>query len=87
MNAALLAKAVLDGEDPKAFMAATRPQRTQEVLKRFLDHVEMALETLDSGNAEKWPPPAGMTDEEAEAHNYSRWGFVWRELEQLRRTL
>lgn len=87
MNAALLAKAVLDGEDPKAFMAATRPERTQAVLKSFVNHVELALETLDSGNGEKWPPPAGMTDEEAGERGYSRWGFLWRELEQLRRSL
>jgi hypothetical protein len=75
----------MEGEDPKAFLMGSRDARYRnEILGAFCNQVQEALEHLDAGNAEHWPPPPGATPEEIDNANYSRWGDLWQLLEKVR---
>jgi len=88
MNARTLAQSVLEGEDPKNFLLGgqmERENKRRQLLASFCNDVEELLQAVDSGNAEDWPPPEGFPEDgDHGAGGYSRWNYVWRELQKVR---
>lgn len=88
MNAQTLAKAVLEGEDPKYFLMRDQDERRKQArvaLAAFCNDVEELLQATDAGNAEDWPPPEGFPDDgDFGDAGYSRWNHVWRGLKKVR---
>lgn len=70
-------------------MAGRKPEHEKQVLRQFCAEVQDALENLDSGNGEVWPPPADADPNDLDNYNGvrgpSRWWPLWKSLEKVRK--